>query len=61
MIKNYYYSLQSAGNNLKSSHETFINTFAPKAEDGTAILNLFLTLIPIPLNTAAARFFGGGK
>ncbi|KAL0938067.1 chitinase [Colletotrichum truncatum] len=58
MIKNYYYSLINAGNELKSSHQTFINTFAPKPNDGTEILNLFLTLIPIPLNTAAARFFG---
>lgn len=61
MIKNYYYSLVAVGNELQRSHQTFIDTFAPKPEDGTEILNLFLTLIPIPLNTGAARFFGGGK
>lgn len=61
MIKNYYYSLETEGNELKSKHESFINTFAPKPDDGTALFNLLLTLIPIPLNTAAARFFGGGK
>ena len=61
MIKNYYWSLQNAGNKLRSKQETFISTFAPKSEDGTEFLNLLLTLIPIPLNTAAARFWGGGK
>lgn len=61
MIKNYYTSLEDAGNDLKDRHGTFIKTFAPKPDDGLAIFNLLLTLIPIPLNTGLARFFGGGK
>ncbi|KAI8266412.1 hypothetical protein K4K58_010009 [Colletotrichum sp. SAR11_239] len=59
MIKNYYNALINAGNDLKGDHEKFIATFAPKRDDGTDLFNLLLTLIPIPINTAAARFFGG--
>ncbi|KAJ0357884.1 hypothetical protein COL154_009725 [Colletotrichum chrysophilum] len=59
MIKNYYNALINAGNDLKGDHENFIATFAPKRDDGTDLFNLLLTLIPIPINTAAARFFGG--
>jgi hypothetical protein len=61
MIKNYYYSLNNAGNDLRSTKEEFIEAFAPKPEDATEFLSLLLTLIPIPLNTGAARFFGSGK
>jgi hypothetical protein len=61
MVKNYYYSLIDAGNELRSTHETFIDTFAPKPDDGTELFNLLLTLIPIPLNIGSARFFAGGK
>lgn len=61
MIKNYYYSLSKAGDDLRSTKEEFISTFAPKAESGKEFLMLLLTLIPIPLNAGAARFFGGGK
>lgn len=61
MIKNYYNALINAGNDLKGDHENFIATFAPKRDDGTDLFNLLLTLIPIPINTAAARFFGGGN
>ncbi|KAF4927131.1 Killer toxin subunits alpha/beta [Colletotrichum viniferum] len=59
MIKNYYNALINAGNDLKGNHEKFIATFAPKRDDGTDLFNPLLTLIPIPINTAAARFFGG--
>ncbi|KAI8163643.1 Killer toxin subunits alpha/beta [Colletotrichum sp. SAR 10_70] len=59
MIKNYFNALINAGNDLKGNHEDFIATFAPKRDDGTDLFNLLLTLIPIPINTAAARFFGG--
>lgn len=61
MVKNYYYSLVAAGNELRAKHNDFISTFAPKPDDGAALFNLLLTLIPIPLNTGVARFFGGGK
>lgn len=46
---------------LEATTETFIDIFAPKPDDGTERFNLFLTLIPIPLNIGSARFFAGGK
>ncbi|KFY72524.1 hypothetical protein V499_07337 [Pseudogymnoascus sp. VKM F-103] len=60
MIKNYYYSLSKAGDDLGSTKEEFISIFAPKSDSGIEFLMLLLTLIPIPLNAGAARFFGGG-
>ena len=61
MIKNYHASLKAAGEDLRARHKKFIEEFAPKSLDSTEILGLFLTLVPVPFNTAAARFFGGGK
>ena len=60
MITDYYDSLDDAGVSLHNRHETFIDKFAPKAEDSNAILGIFLTLLPVPFNTGVARFFGGG-
>lgn len=61
MIKNYHSLLKDAGNSLQNDHETFIDTFAPSRDDASDVFGLLLTLIPVPFNTAAARFFAGCK
>jgi hypothetical protein len=61
MIKNYHGSLKDAGDELRSTKEEFIGVFAPKSKSAKELLSLVLTLLPIPLNMGAARFFGGGK
>lgn len=61
MIITYYNALTTATDELQWDHETFIDTFTPKVDEGTKLFTLFQTLLPIPFNTAAARFFGGGK
>ncbi|KAK6850286.1 glycoside hydrolase family 18 protein [Apiospora arundinis] len=59
LIKNYGYSLQTAGNNLRSKSDSFISTFAPKPEGGEELFSLLLTLIQLPIGMAGSRFFGG--
>lgn len=61
MIKKFYVSLKDAQIEVKGRQETFILTFAPKPDDGAALLALFLNLIPIPLNVLVTRHIGGGK
>ncbi|KFY45487.1 hypothetical protein V494_00922 [Pseudogymnoascus sp. VKM F-4513 (FW-928)] len=59
MLKNYYYTLDAAGVGIRDNQDTFIETFAPKPEDGAAILSLFLSLLGIPLNIGLTRFITG--
>ncbi|OBR01962.1 Chitinase [Colletotrichum higginsianum IMI 349063] len=56
-LNNYYASVKEAGTEVERSKETFIGTFAPKADDDGKVLTLLLSILQIPISIAGAWFF----